>query len=72
MLMENWNSAAWTYRGSLVIGFAPVYARWAHPHDNYARFPGWTWEHDPHLDSVSSQPPGAPVFRVSATRAWRR
>jgi hypothetical protein len=70
LLLENWGSASLDWRGSLVIGFSPVYARWAHAH--YAREPNWEWRHDPHLDRVSSQPPGAPVFRVSATRAWRR
>jgi hypothetical protein len=61
--------------GSMVIGFARVYTSWPFVEaddDIGRRAPRRNWDYDQHLDHVDRQPPGAPLFDVTAVREWTR
>ena len=60
--------------GSLAIGFNRVYTRWPFSdHPDITRAPSRRdWSFDTHLNDLAKQPPGAPLFDVSAVKQWRR
>jgi hypothetical protein len=60
--------------GSLVLGFYRVYTRWPFfDSSNLTRAPPRRdWGFDPHLNDLAKQPPGAPIFDVSAVKQWSR
>ena len=60
--------------GSLVIGHNRVYTRWPfndRPEITRAA-PRRDWGFDQHLNDLTKQPPGAPIFDVSAVKQWSR
>lgn len=63
-------------RGSFVMAFNSVYVRSARGSDlNFPQAycaPIRDWAFDQHLDQISNQPPGAPLFEVTAIRKWER
>lgn len=74
-LMENWSDAAHRFRGSLVLGWFPVYTQWRQdsPDVRSYRPPALRdWQFDRHLNATVNQPPDSPVFDVTALRSWRR
>lgn len=79
-LMEDWNAnfgnpTEHVFRGSIVIGWNPVYTKWrvAQPRAGSWRAPLLRdWQFDRHLNATVNQPPDSPVFDVSAVRSWRR
>lgn len=76
-LMEDWQTseAVHSFRGSIVIGWNPVYTKWRVPNASFTTFrPPVTrdWQFDQHLNATVNQPPDSPVFDVSAIRSWRR
>jgi len=74
-LMENWSDAVHRFRGSLVLGWMPVYTQWRQdrPDVRSYRPPGLRdWQFDQHLNATVNQPPDSPVFDVTALRSWRR
>jgi hypothetical protein len=74
-LMENWSSAVHRFRGSLVLGWFPVYTQWRQdrPDARSYRPPALRdWQFDRHLNATVNQPPDSPVFDVTALRSWRR
>jgi len=60
--------------GSLVIGHNRVYTRWPFVDNaNVTRSPPRRdWGFDTHLNDLTKQPPGAPIFDVSAIKQWSR
>ncbi|HEY1097822.1 MAG TPA: hypothetical protein VGF99_02795, partial [Myxococcota bacterium] len=88
LLHENWSdggsacggSAAFSggcpsiIAGSFAIGFNRVYTRWPFAdHPDITRAPARRdWNFDVHLNDLTKQPPGAPLFDVSAVKQWRR
>ncbi len=60
--------------GSLAVGHNRVYTRWPFVDDpEITRAPPRRdWGFDTHLDDITKQPPGAPLFDVSAVKQWRR
>jgi hypothetical protein len=61
--------------GSLVIGHNRVYTSWPFRDANgdIGRSPPRRdWGFDPHLNDLEKQPPGTPLFDVSAVRQWTR
>lgn len=88
LLHENWSdggpacggSAAFSggcpsiIAGSFAIGFNRVYTRWPFAdHPDITRAPARRdWSFDVHLNDLTKQPPGAPLFDVSAVKQWRR
>ena len=60
--------------GSLVIGHNRVYTRWPFADEgNITRTPPRRdWGFDTHLNDLDKQPPGAPIFDVSAVKQWSR
>jgi len=74
-LMEDWRSAVHAFRGSIVLGWMPVYTQWrvAGLGDRSAQPPLLRdWQFDRHLNATINQPPDSPVFDVTALRSWRR
>lgn len=64
-------------RGSLVIGHHRVYTSWRFREGpgidvHTRRPPRRDWGFDPHLIDIDRQPPGTPLFDVSAVRQWTR
>jgi hypothetical protein len=73
--MENWGEAVHRFRGSLVLGWFPVYTQWRQdrPDVRSYRPPALRdWQFDRHLNATVNQPPDSPVFDVTALRSWRR
>lgn len=77
--MEEWSGIPHHYWGSLVLGFESSYwrARFSYPHHdtNWSfsyRPPNRNWGFDPHFEYLDNQPPGAPLYDVSATVRWSR
>jgi hypothetical protein len=60
--------------GSMVVGFQRVYTNWPLANDNEIgrRAPRRDWRFDEHLNLITNQPPGTPLFNVSAVREWTR
>jgi hypothetical protein len=74
-LMEDWGDAEHRFRGSIVLGWMPVYTQWRVAGiGNRSSFPPMLrdWQFDRHLNATSNQPPDSPVFDVTALRSWRR
>jgi hypothetical protein len=74
-LMEDWRDAVHLFRGSLVIGWMPVYTQWRvdRPGGRSSMPPMVrNWQFDRHLNATINQPPDSPVFDVTALRSWRR
>lgn len=73
-LLENWTNRDLIVNGSMVYGYNAVYAL----HDNTccgARTydpPDRTFNFDPHYGLITNQPPGTPVFPVSAVSMWTK
>ena len=60
-------------RGSLVNGFHRVHATgWGNPSDTVYGRPLRDWNFDYHLETLTNQPPGAPLFDVNAISRWSR
>ncbi len=70
--IENWSGRNLTLRGSMVIGWSSVYARWRHGGTGAFLAPSRDWAFDKHLESILNQPPGAPLYDVQSTRRWKR
>jgi len=74
--LEDWSGVDSNINGSMVNAFYSVYARQNFPGAGTAAWayvpPNRLWGFDPHLNSITNQPPGAPVFTVSATKRWAR
>ena len=72
--LEDWAGKPLHIRGSIVVGWSAVYARWrafcCGP-DTYNP-PLRDWGYDTNLDDILNQPPGAPLFDVQSTRRWTR
>lgn len=75
VLHEYWVDRSVTTNGSMVYGFDAVYAQ----HDNhccgYRSYHAATnryFNFDPHFHLISNQPPGTPVFPVTALSSWAR
>ncbi len=73
-MMEDWRAARITFNGSIVVGFYPVYERYG----KFWEASGYTYRageriisYDPHFQFSVNQPPGAPVFYVSALLDWK-
>ena len=70
--LEFWSGVRLDLKGSLVIGWAAVYARWRHAGGAGFVAPQRDWGFDRHLENILNQPPGAPLFDVQSTRRWKR
>ncbi|HEY1098864.1 MAG TPA: hypothetical protein VGF99_08040 [Myxococcota bacterium] len=72
--LESWSGIDLHIRGSLVVGWAAVYARWKRHCCNNTSYqaPDRDWGFDKTLRSILKQPPGAPLFDVQSTRRWKR
>ncbi|HEY1100203.1 MAG TPA: hypothetical protein VGF99_14800, partial [Myxococcota bacterium] len=74
-LMEDWGNRRHTFRGSMVLGWMPVFTQWraGTPGPSTSRPPEVRdWQFDRHLNATVNQPPDSPVFDVTALRSWRR
>jgi hypothetical protein len=74
-LMEDWRAAQHRFRGSIVLGWMPVYTQWRVDRPgarSYAPPALRDWRFDRHLNATVNQPPDSPVFDVTALRSWRR
>ncbi len=74
-LMEDWSEAVHQFRGSLVLGWLPVYTQWrvGAPGEHSYKPPSLRdWQFDRHLNATGNQPPDSPIFDVTALRSWRR
>ena len=72
--MEDWHGVTARIRGSLVVGWAAVFAQWKRHCCNTTSYqaPDRDWGFDEHLESILNQPPGAPLYDVQSTRRWKR
>jgi len=70
--LERWSGQPCVITGSLVQGFASVYATQPWHLTNYYRPPNRVWAFDTNFSFVVNQPPGTPTFMVSAIRSWER
>jgi hypothetical protein len=72
--LEDWGGVRARFRGSLVVGHNKVYSRqrWHCCNENSFRPPERDWGFDPTLEDLEKQPPGAPIFDVSAVKQWSR
>lgn len=73
-MVEDWRTAAITYNGSTVVGFYPVYERYG----RYYGSDGYTYRagkreinYDKHYQFTANQPPGSPLFFISALLDWK-
>jgi len=70
--LEDWTNKDMTVNGSMVLGHNYVYTM----HLNYCcgnvsyQPPNRIFNFDPHFQYITNQPPGTPVFPVSATLNW--
>lgn len=72
-VLEDWNAVTMTVRGSFVVGHNAVYERWPRVSGgNIANPPNRDWAFDSHLEDLSRQPPGAPIYDVTAVKSWQR
>lgn len=73
--LEDWGGGAVTQNlnGAFLVGYASVHNRTtvAFKQTSFGA-PDRNWAFDPHLESLDNQPPGAPEFNISSTRAWSR
>lgn len=73
-LLEDWTNIDLTVNGSMVYGYNAVYAL----HDNWCCGdqtydpPDRNFNFDPHFGLINNQPPGTPVFPVSAVSMWTK
>jgi hypothetical protein len=71
--MEDWSGQTWHMWGSVFIGYDAVYWRWPISLGPRSYFPpSRDFVYDRHLDTVNAQPPGAPVFSVTAVGSTTR
>jgi hypothetical protein len=72
--LEDWQSKPLNIKGSLVVGWSAVYARWPASCCDAVTYrpPTRAWGFDTNLNSILNQPPGAPLFDVQATLRWKR
>jgi type II secretory pathway pseudopilin PulG len=70
--MEAWSGRNCVIKGSTVIGFYPVYSQFSWRLQNAYSPPTRDYGYDKHLDDLSNQPPGAPLYEVQAIRGWSR
>lgn len=73
--MEHWQNIPCVIQGAMVDGFNSVFQD--HPWEfswsgGPYRMPNRLWSFDPQLQFVANQPPGSPIFDVSAVRYWKR
>lgn len=70
---ESWQNQTLRLRGSLVISHNAVYDQWPRvAGGSFTTPPQRDWAFDKHLENLSLQPPGAPVYDVTAVRSWQR
>lgn len=73
-LLEDWAGRDLTVNGSMVYGYNAVYAL----HENTCCGnrtydpPNRNFNFDPHFGLITNQPPGTPVFPVSAVSMWTK
>lgn len=70
--MEKWTGVPCVLEGAIVDGFNSVFQDQPWKLTGYYRPPNRNWSFDTHLQFVANQPPGAPIFDVSAVRYWKR
>ncbi|MGE4132798.1 MAG: hypothetical protein AB7F86_14230 [Bdellovibrionales bacterium] len=74
VLLEDWTGHRLTVNGSKVFGYDAVYAL----HDNVCCGnrtydpPNREFNFDPHFGLITNQPPGTPVYPVSALAVWSK
>lgn len=74
LFLENWTGRNMRMNGSMVIGHNAVYAL----HDNYCCGtltydpPNRFFNYDQHFNAMINQPPGTPVFPISAIAVWSK
>lgn len=73
-MMEDWRTARITFNGSIVMGFYPTYERYGKSYVNT----GYTYRagerqinYDRHYQFTANQPPGSPLFFISALLDWK-
>lgn len=72
-LLERWGNQKYVFRGAMVDGFASVFQNQHWRCCDYYGAPDLRdWSFDPKLSRVIQQPPGSPLFDVSAIRSWKR
>lgn len=73
-MMEDWRTARITFNGSMVMGFYPTYERYGKSYSTS----GYIYRagerlvtYDRHYQFMLNQPPGAPLFYISALLDWK-
>lgn len=71
-LNENWTGRTLTLRGSLSVGFHPVYYQYPRRDVGNTTFmrPTQNFSFDPHFGQITRQPPGTTFYEVSAVLRW--
>lgn len=74
VLLEDWTNRNLLVNGSMVFGFNAVYALHSNQccGDQTYDPPDRDFIFDPHFGLISNQPPGTPVFPVSAIAVWSK
>lgn len=62
--LENWTNQTVNLSGAMIIGFSSVYERQRWGGGNVYAAPIRAWSFDTHLELMSCQPPGTPMFNV--------
>lgn len=73
-MVEDWRTAPIVYNGSTVVGFYPVYERYGrwYSSDGYTYRAGSRQiNYDKHYQLTANQPPGSPLFFISALLDWK-
>jgi hypothetical protein len=74
VLLEDWTGRNLIVNGAMVFGYEAVYAL----HDNDCCGdqsydpPNRTFNYDTHYSSITNQPPGTPVYPISAIVTWSK
>lgn len=66
--MENWSGTG-AIVGSMVIAFRSVFQNHKLNVDAYGA-PTWTWSYETQFDTTFNQPPGTPMYNVTAISKW--
>ncbi len=71
-LLEDWGGRDLTVNGSMVYGYNAVYALHENTCCGNTTYdpPDRNFNFDPHFGLITNQPPGTPVFPVSAVSMW--
>lgn len=71
-MIEAWSRRKKTLATSIVLGYYPVYRKVGNQHTKVYSAPKRIFSFDPHFHHLKNQPPGTPVYSVSATLYWKR